>query len=224
MSEIDQFNILKEFKNKIEAGCTNKSFGSLKEDKNNLSKNLKKAHFKNVVTSHRTHSDIILDVQSVSLEAKEGDALITNQKNITLMVKVADCQGVLVYEPKKEVIAAIHSGWKGSAKNIIGKTIQTLVKKYDCQAQNLKIAISPSLGPCCCEFSDPKNELPTFCKPYIKSNNHVDFWMLSKEQCLNEGVKESNIQLPNICTKDNTNYFSHRRQEKGRMAVYIKMK
>lgn len=224
MSDVDQFEIFKSFQKNLEAGYTNKRFGSFKEGEGGFQENLKKIKLTNVTTSYQTHSDIILKIDHSASEANEGDALITNKKNTPIMVKVADCQGVLAYDPQKEVIAAIHSGWKGSVQNIIGKTIQRLVKEYDCDPNNLIVAISPSLGPCCCEFTDPKKELPSFCHPYVKANNHVDFWEISLKQCLDEGIKAENIQKPTTCTKCDKNYFSHRRQEKGRMAVYIKMK
>jgi len=140
------------------------------------------------------------------------------------MVKAADCQGVLIYDPKNEAVAAVHSGWKGSALNIIGKTIEKMKLKYGSDPQDLLVAVSPSLGPCCAQFSDPNKELPDFCKPFIKPNKHVDFWALTLHQLAEAGVTEDHIELSGLCTKCQPGYHSYRNGDSQRMGVFVKLK
>jgi len=139
------------------------------------------------------------------------------------MVKVADCQGILMLDSENRAIGCIHSGWRGSVKNIIGKAIGKMKKEFGTNPKNLLVGISPSLGPCCAEFSNPERELPEFIRPYLK-NRHVDFWKLSLDQCLHAGVPKKNIEIARVCTKCDPGYFSYRRGEDGRMAVFISLK
>lgn len=217
------FSLFTPFKNHLKTGVTVKPMGSFKETDPKFEENVERLGEGPPVIANQTHSDIILEVTEPFQTPPEADAFITQTKNLLLMVKVADCQGVVIYDPKKEVLGVVHSGWKGSTKNIIGKTIQKIKEVYRSSAEDLLIGISPSLGPCCSEFTDPKTELPSFCHPFILPQNHVDFWSLSKKQCMDEGILENNIEIAGICTKDNPNFFSFRLGDEGRMAVYARM-
>jgi len=176
------------------------------------------------VMADQIHADDIVEVNEKPKIELRCDAFMTQKRGLPLMVKVADCQGVLIYDPKNKAIASVHSGWKGSALNIIGKTIAKMGGRYGSDPKDLRVAISPSLGPCCAEFSDPENELPTFCKPFIKPNRHVDFWALSKSQCLEAGVLEDQIEITRRCTKCEPGYFSYRNGDMQRMGVFVKLK
>lgn len=201
------FKLLQPYANKISFGVT-----------------LEPLKMPDAVTADQVHKDDILELDQFPGELPQCDAFITSSKNLPIMVKVADCQGVLVYDPEHEAIASVHSGWKGSALNIIGKTIQKMKAKYGSEPSKLIVAISPSIGPCCAEFSDPKNELPAFCHRFIKDNNHVDFWALSREQLKLEGVLEKNIELAGKCTRCQPGYFSHRNGDSKRMGVFVTLK
>jgi len=175
------------------------------------------------VMADQIHTDQILEVQERPDEAPQCDAFITQQKGLPLMVKVADCQGVLMYDPKTETVASVHSGWRGSALNIIGKTILRMRRDFGVNPKNLLVAIGPSLGPCCAEFSDPKNELPEFCHPFILPNQHVDFWNLSLAQCQMAGVPARQVEVAGQCTKCQPGFYSHRNGDRQRMGIFAKL-
>lgn len=175
------------------------------------------------VYAKQIHTDVILDIQETPAARPEADAFITRTPGLPLMVKVADCQGLLAYDPETDTIAAIHSGWRGSAVNIIGKTLEKMCREYECRPSAIRIAVSPSLGPCCSEFSDPETELPAFCHPYIQGKK-VDFWSLTVEQCRQAGILEDHLEMARACTRCTTDYFSHRRGDSGRSAVFIALK
>ncbi len=173
---------------------------------------------------NQMHQDDIIVIESEPSATLKADAVITKTKGLPLAVKVADCQGVLIYDPKTNSIAAVHSGWRSSALNIIGKTIKKMQSELGSKPSDLLIGISPSLGPCCAEFTDPTKELPDLIHPYI-NKNQVDFWSLSLAQCMKAGVPENQIEIAKTCTKCNhEKYFSHRNKETGRMAVFIGLK
>ena len=176
-----------------------------------------------LIFGNQVHGDNIIFLSKKPDHPLEGDAFVTQKSNVPLTVQVADCQGVLMFDPKTQTIAAIHSGWRGSSLNVIGKTIEAM-KGVGVNPSNLIVGISPSLGPCCAEFTDPKNELPKFIHPYIKKQN-VDLWSLTADQLKKAGVPESNIEIIKECTKCQPDkYYSHRNKDTGRMAVFISLK
>jgi len=63
-----------------------------------------------------------------------------------MMVKVADCQGVLLFDPRRRVAAAIHSGWRGSVQNILGKAVRLMAAEFHCRPADVIAGISPSWG------------------------------------------------------------------------------
>lgn len=181
--------------------------------------------YDHLISLNQVHSDQILIVENPYDHEIDGyDAMITNKKGLYLMIQVADCQAVCIYDPVNELIANIHSGWKGSAQEIVSKTISMMKGKYDSDPENLLIGISPSLGPCHSEFSDPYNELPQHLHKYIDNNNRVDLWKATFDECIQAGILENKIEAIKKCTVDHMDkYFSYRgeKQKTGRFGVVI---
>jgi len=156
----------------------------------------------------------------------ECDAMITDITKISLVIQVADCQSILMYDPALQVVANVHSGWRGSIKNIIGRTISTMEKEFGSKPNNIISGISPSLGPCCAEFVNYKNEIPEKYWKYKDHSNHFDFWAISLDQLCGAGVLKKNIDFSEICTMCNTDLFFSFRGEgtTGRFAAVIGLK
>lgn len=140
------------------------------------------------------------------------DALITNQPGVALLIQQADCQAVLLHDPGRNVVAAIHAGWRGSVVGLIGKTIRIMAERFGTDPTDLMAGISPSLGPCCAEFVNYRTELPESFHGYQVSANHFDFWAISRDQLHEAGVRSENIEIARICTKCSPDYFSFRRE------------
>lgn len=221
-----KFKLFAPYAKEIVHDTTDKQFGSLNDKQPEFEKNLARLMKENEMSRPiyltQVHGDKILNVTEIPETPPDADALITRKPNLPLMIKTADCQAVLIFDPTTNTIAAIHSGWKGSIQNIIGKTIKHL-KEMGSSPGDLLVGISPSLGPECSEFSDPKTELPDWCEKYTTGNN-VDFWKMSLDQLKKEGVLEKNIENVNICTKCDPNYYSYRQKDDGRMASFIMLK
>jgi len=141
----------------------------------------------------------------------DADALITDIPLVAIMVKQADCQGVILFDPVKSIVAVVHSGWKGSIKNILGKTVKRMEKDFNCSPLNVHAAIGPSLGPCCAEFKTYKDIFPEHFQRHMNGEFNFDFWSISKMQLIDAGLKENSIEKSNICTKCRTDiFFSYR--------------
>ena len=152
-----------------------------------------------------------------------GDALVTDVSGKFLTTQLADCQSILLYDPSRHVVANVHSGWRGSIKNILGRTLGVMKKYFKCYSADIIAGIGPSLGPCCAEFVNYRKEIPQIFWRYKSADGHFDFWTLSRDQLTQAGVLGENVETSRICTKCNTEtFFSYRAEGRtGRFAAVI---
>ena len=108
------------------------------------------------------------------------------------MIQQADCQAVLLHDPHRRAIAAVHCGWRGSVVGIIGKTIAAMQRYYRSIPADLTAFIGPSLGPCCGEFINYPDELPRWMHQYQVRPSYFDFWEISRQQLLGAGEDKLN--------------------------------
>lgn len=165
----------------------------------------------------QVHGDSILQIKTMeqATEPDEYDAMVTNTPGVGLLIQQADCQAILLHDPVKDVIAAIHNGWRGSAAGIIGKTIKSMRQHFRVKPADLRAVISPSLGPCCAEFIHYQRELPPDFYPFKNANNYFDFRAISKRQLKQSGIMENKIEIAEICTACSSDFFSYRRTKKS---------
>lgn len=154
-------------------------------------------------------------------QGARADAVITNRKHLAVMVKQADCQGVLLFDPGAAVVAAVHCGWRGSVLNILGSVVERMVSEFGCSRSRLLAAIGPSLGPCCAEFKSHREIFPESFRSSMVRENYFDLWQISRRQLLEAGLQESQIELAGVCTVCRTDlFFSYRgEKETGRFAT-----
>ena len=161
----------------------------------------------------QVHGDRVVVITDPAQETwqEQADAMLTDIAGIGLLIQQADCQSILLYDPVRRVIGAVHSGWRGSVANIIGKTIATMKASFSCTPADIQAVISPSLGPCCAEFIHYKDELPESMHPFHVGDNRFDFWAISHAQLESAGLRPEKIWVSGHCTMCNHDYFSHRR-------------
>lgn len=186
-----------------------------------------------LVAAPQVHGDTIHVVDEVILAQTEnhapvqfvapGDALVTNLRGIGLLIKIADCQAVFLVDPVQKVIAGVHSGWRGSVREIVPKTVGFLANRFGSRPENLLATVSPSLGPCCGEFRNYHDELPASFLPFQTRPCYFDFWAITRHQLLGAGVLPEHIEVAGRCTKCETHdFFSYRGEgTTGRMAAVI---
>ena len=113
--------------NNFSLNCSFNSNDSLENVNNNrkLICNYHKLNIKNLKTVKQIHSSKVLYIDNLNYETSkiEADSIITNKPNIVLGILTADCAPVLLFDPKNNIIAAIHIGWQGAIKNILTNTI-----------------------------------------------------------------------------------------------------
>lgn len=186
-----------------------------------------------LVSARQIHEDNIQEVNKTTLPESHnqgplkmphpGDALLTQLPGVGLMVRIADCQAILLVDPTQGVIANVHNGWRGSVKNLPAKTVRHLHERFGCRPQDIYAAVSPSLGPCCAEFKNYRHELPsTFCS-FQSRPLYFDFWAITRWQLMDAGLKADRIDIAGRCTKcESQDFYSYRREgTTGRMAAVI---
>jgi len=202
----------------------NLSFGDHDAETNvqaNLDLTSRAMGFSRLVFAGQIHGEQILvveanrdiDVDRNSSPVNGYDALITSTPGVGLLVTLADCQGVVIFDPVKEIVAVVHNGWRGSVVNILGLTITRLKKDFDVCPAELLVGVSPSLGPCCAEFVNYTKELPQEFWEYQTREHYFDFWAISIDQLTAAGVRPENIELAGICTVCNDRFYSYRREK-----------
>jgi len=180
--------------------------------------------------SHSTNIEILRQYPkgdttiSYPLDGKDG--FITQLPGLLMMIKVADCQAILLYDPKKKVASIVHAGWRGSVNNIAGNAVHLMQTQFNCNPQDIIAGVGPSLGPCCAEFRNWPQELPPRFSSFQVSENHFDFWAISQHQLLEAGLRQENIEVAELCTKCHPQvFYSYRGEgETGRFAVAIGVK
>lgn len=179
---------------------------------------------------NQIHSDRICTIDSDrSIEA--CDALITQQKRRVLMVMVADCIPLLLYDAKQKIIAAVHAGRAGAFANIAGKTVEKMQKAYGSNTRHMYALLGPSIGSCCYEVgTDIRDEAVHLgYLDAIKMKNsryYLDIQSIVEKQLAESGLALEHIENEDICTACHTqNYFSYRKEGKtGRFCGAIMLK
>ncbi len=191
------------------------------------------------VKSRQTHSDITLTVDETyggegilkEQRYEEADGLITKNKDLAVLIFFADCVPVLIADPKKRISAAIHSGWKGTQKNIVGKAVKQLIDDHQCDPKDLLCAVGPSIGVCHFEvsedlFVDMTNRYGNEIGIIKNEKYYLDLKKAVTIQLMCQGVSEQNIAVSDLCTVCEEDLYSFRREGEaaGRMAAFIKQR
>lgn len=151
------------------------------------------------------------------------DALVTNDPGVTLLITAADCAQILVVDPRRGAVGIAHAGWRGTAAGMTTKVVAAMMAEFGSEPADLRLAIGPSLGPCCARFSDPHNELPAWCEPYIHGQ-YVDLWSMNAAQARAAGLRDDHVAVAGVCTVCRRDlFFSHRGDhgKTGRFAAAI---
>ena len=179
-----------------------------------------------MVTPEQTHSCNVVAVSeedagrgalSVDSRIPDTDALITNCKNIPLMILTADCVPIVMYDTKNNAIAAIHAGWRGTIAKITIKTIELMAEKYRSEPENIYVGIGPCIGKHCFEVdsdvAEKFAEIPE-CVNWVANRNKflIDLQMANKIFMNKIGVHSHNICTIEGCTHCNhDDFYSYRR-------------
>ena len=167
--------------------------------------------------THTTNVQVIKDVPT-SEELQDVDAVVTQLKDFCLCVSTADCVPLLLYDKEKEVIAAVHAGWRGTVGRIVEKTVEVMKSHYGSEGKNIVACIGPSISLESFEvgdevyaaFEEGGFDMTRIARRYEKW--HLDLWEANRVQLLANGVLPEHVEVAGICTfQHHEDFFSARR-------------
>ena len=165
----------------------------------------------------------IVDINSPKL-IENCDGIITKEKNLPLMVMVADCIPILFFDEIQGVIAAVHAGRNSTFLKIAQITANKMINELGCNANNIKVIFGPSIHSCCYEVSDELlNIVKTSFGEKFCIGKNIDLKGINIKLLEEVGIRHINVS--NICTKcSNEPFFSFRKNPKtGRFAGIISL-
>jgi YfiH family protein len=149
------------------------------------------------------------------------DALITNEKDICLCILTADCVPILLFDREKKIVAAVHAGWRGTARRIVSRTIEKMIKEFLVRPEDLMAGIGPAISQSRYETGDEVASQFHFLfhdHPEVLWKNpnngkiHIDLQQANRVLLLRAGLTEEHIEIKQICTFDHPDlFFSARR-------------
>lgn len=157
-------------------------------------------------------------------ERYEFDALITNVPDLALVVGTADCLPLLIHDPVQGAAAAVHAGWRSTAKRIAAKAIQAMQEAYGTNPADCRVAIGPGIRGCCFEVDRQVTELMSaalreweaHAKPSRPGHWRLDLAGVNRAILQETGVRPERIEDLGMCTACRTDLFFSHRAEKGR--------
>jgi YfiH family protein len=189
-----------------------------------------------LVFPRQTHTNCVAEVLDIpDDEISETDALVTENPKICLCVQTADCVPILLYDPVKNAISAIHAGWRGTLKKIVEVAIEKMIANYNCSPKNILAAIGPAISPTIYEVGDEvvqavRKSIPKAEMTLQKNNSgkyHLNLWEANRQILLANGVISENIEIFDECSfQNNDKYFSARKEgiNTGRIVTGIMLK
>jgi len=199
-----------------------------------------------LVTLKQVHSDAIQIFHAAATDsAPVGDASATAHRGLLLAIQTADCVPILLVDPRKRAVAAIHAGWRGTLARITQKAVGAMQREFSSRPSDLLAAIGPSIGPCCYEvgpelvtqftsqfadaaeyFDEPRtgdepnplqwlNMRPPGHQPPPKAV-HLDLRKANRSQLLAAGLRAGNIFVSEFCTGCRKDLFFSYRKEGSR--------
>ncbi len=168
-----------------------------------------------VVSLKQIHSDIAWEAKECAGCIREGDALITAQPGLLLTIRTADCIPILIADPVRRAVAAIHAGWRGTVAGIAGKTVQKMTSFFKSDPADLIAAIGPGIGVCCFEVG------PEVAAQFGTRGRHLDLVEANRLDLASAGVERIAAGAP--CTLCQPGLFHSFRRDKtqGRMVSAI---
>lgn len=157
----------------------------------------------------------------------EADGVMTDERDIALVVQVADCVPLLMADPRSGAVAAVHAGWRGTSVNIAGAAVRRLQQQYGCRPEDLVAAIGPCIAACCYQVGPEVREAfapvaaldpDAWFTPDPERDDRLRFdgGAANRDQLMAAGLNPANVHLARLCTMTHlSNFYSYRAEGTG---------
>lgn len=160
------------------------------------------------------------------------DGLVTNVRDRPLFIPVADCTAIAFFDPNQQVIGLVHAGWKGVINRIPQRMVEVMHTTYGCQPEDIRVGISPGIGPCCYQvreglvalFTDAfAEDASRFFLSQPDDTIHLDMWTALRWQLQCVGIVPQHLEIAEICTACHIDEFYSHRAEQGKTGRFASM-
>ncbi|MCR5326736.1 MAG: peptidoglycan editing factor PgeF [Bacteroidales bacterium] len=195
-----------------------------------------------IITGHQVHDCriAVVDRPDMTRDELQGyDGLVTNIPGVAIGVRTADCIPVLLYDPVRHAVAAVHAGWKGTVKRIVQKAVYQMEHNFGTKAEDIRAVIGPGIGPDSFQVgvevvelfksqSFPLDDIWSFrgtSQEGMTGGHHIDLFKANRWLLEQTGVPGESIHTAGIDTYTDPTLFSARREgvETGRIISSIKL-
>jgi YfiH family protein len=193
-----------------------------------------------VATLTQVHGNAVSTIRrpaGVPEKRPHADVLVSDNPEVAVAVRAADCVPLLIADPRRGTVAAVHAGWRGTAAGAASAAVDALTREFSAKPRDLIAAIGPSIGACCYEVGaelieaflaagHPRERAERwFMRPAGGTKPHLDTWAANRDQLMSAGLREENIHISGLCTASHLELFPSFRREKehaGRLAGVIR--
>lgn len=199
-----------------------------------------------VVTANQVHGREVITTRRGSprfAAPQDADVLVSNDPDVAVAVRAADCAPLLLADSRTGAVAAVHAGWRGTAAGAAPAAIEALTREFGTKPEDIVAAIGPSIGPCCYEVGTelvdafaaaghPRHLIDRWFQASLpergsreRSKLRLDLAGANRGQLILAGVPEESIYACGLCTAMHLDLLTSYRAEKekaGRIAGIIR--
>ncbi len=180
-----------------------------------------------LVSLRQVHSDVCVEADGRAGCLGEGDALMTAVPGAVLSVRTADCVPLLIVDPERRAVAAVHAGWRGTVWNIAARTVAALAERFGSRAEDLQAAIGPGIGECCYEVGPEvavqfRGIFPE--RAGLDARARIDLSEANRRQLSAAGLRPDRVYVSGLCTSclaDDFHSWRRDRRKTGRMLSVV---
>ena len=190
---------------------------------------------------NQVHSDAVLVVDGTfatdlgKIAARSYDAVVTDQPGVAIGIRTADCVPLILVDPMKKVVGAVHAGWRGTALGVAARTVEELVNRFSSRPNDIQVSVGPAIGACCYEvdagvyqaFAGMRDQHSFFRHCAESEKWMLDLPLANIAQLESRGVPRENISSTAFCTACRRDlFFSHRAEggKTGRQLTFVMLK
>ncbi len=173
----------------------------------------------------QTHSDQVRFIEHPGEKQDDGDALITQTNGLWISIRTADCLPILLIDPLNRAVAAIHTGWRGTAARIVQLAVDGMSQRFGSDPVSLLAAIGPGIDYCCFEVGDDVTcHFEAFTTTGSQGKAHVNLKAANLHLLLDSGLPQANVDVSPHCTVSSSGFHSFRRDRtEGRMVSAVQI-
>jgi hypothetical protein len=161
---------------------------------------------------HGTTVAVRRNISTESWNRPEADIIVSDDPEVAVGVRVADCAPLLLFDPETLVVGAVHAGWRGTAAGAAGAGVRALQISFGSDPEHIVAAIGPCLGGCCGEMGPEvvdlfragghdEAQIARWFTTGASGKPYLDLERANCDQLQSAGLRPQNIHVSGLCTK-----------------------